>query len=298
MEYLHAKKSGFNFRPVYLMLPCVVFLLFLIIYPFGYNIVMSLYDISFLTGRTSWTGLGNYLELFQDPYFHNSVRVTIILVLSALVVETLLGLASALFLSGKFKGRGLARMLLIIPLGTIPVINGYLFKLIFFPGASVATHILMQLGLVSEEVHWLTDPVLANITVVAADAWQWTPFMMLIMLAGLQAIPQQPYELAALDGLSPLRVFFKITLPQMKQALAIAILIRTMDLLRLFDAVFALTGGGPQSATETVAYYIYRTGFQTFRIGYASATSLVVWATIFVIAFVAVKKIFKEPERA
>jgi multiple sugar transport system permease protein len=290
--------TRFKFKPIYLTLPCVIFLLFVIIYPFGYNIVMSLYDYSFLTGKKTFAGLNNYIDLFQDPYFHNSVRVTIILVFSALVVETFLGLVIALFLAGKFKGRSLARMLLIIPLGTIPVINGYLFKLIFFPGASVATHILMTLGVVSKDVPWLTHPVLANIAIIAADAWQWTPFMMIIMLAGLQAIPPQPYELAALDGISPVRVFFRITLPKMKHAFAIAILIRTMDLLRLFDTVFALTGGGPQSATETVAYYIYRTGFQTFKIGYASATSLIVWATIFIISFIAVKKLFGEPKTA
>lgn len=290
--------KNYKLPPILLTLPCILFLVFIVMYPFGYNIVMSLYDISFLTGKQSWAGLDNYIQLFKDPYFHNSVKVTIILVISALTVETLLGLVAALFLASKFKGRALVRMLLIIPLGTIPVINGYLFKLIFFPGASVATYVLMMLGIVDQEVYWLNNPVLANITIICADAWQWTPFMMIIMLAGLQAIPPQPYELAALDGVPPLKVFFKITLPKMKHAFAIAILIRGMDLLRLFDTVFALTGGGPQSATETVAYYIYRTGFQTFKIGYASATSLVVWASIFIISFIAVKKLFGEPKAA
>ena len=169
------------FRPIYLTLPSVLLLLFVVIYPFGYNIVNSLYDYSFMTGKRNWAGLNNYIELFKDPYFHNSIRVTFILVFCTLVLETLVGLAVALLLASKFKGRGVVRMLLIIPLATIPVIIGFLFKLIFFPGASVATHILMVLGFVSKDVPWLTDPVLANIAIIAADAWQWTPFMMIIM---------------------------------------------------------------------------------------------------------------------
>jgi multiple sugar transport system permease protein len=216
---------------------------------------------------------------------------------AALTIETLLGIIIALMLNQNFRGKVLARMLLILPLGTIPVINGYIFSLLFFTGASPIDHILNLVGLAHGVIPWFQDPWKARAVIILVDVWQWTSFMIIMILAGLSSVPQSFYELAKLDNMSPWKTFWRITLPKIKLTLALAMLIRAMDLLKYFDPVFALTKGGPQSATETVSYLIYRYGFKAFVIGYASAGSLLVWALIWVMAFVVISRVFARKEK-
>lgn len=280
-----------------MIMPAFIYLMFfLIVYPFGYNIYQSLFQYSMLTDTSKFIGMGNYIGLMTNPQFLNSVKVSGIVVILALAIETVLGLLIAMALNQKFKGRTLARILLILPLGTIPVINGYMFKLLFFPEASVVDHILNSLGIISGHVPWLREPGLARVVIVLMDVWQWTPFMVLIIMAGLSSIPETNYELARLDNMSSWKIFWRITLPKLKFPLALAMLIRVMDLLKFFDGVFSMTKGGPQSATETASFYIYRVGFSTFNIGFASAASVVIWAVIWVIAFIVIAKVFMSKE--
>jgi multiple sugar transport system permease protein len=267
-------------------------LFFLIIYPFGYNVYQSLFEYSLLTGTSRFVGLGNYIGLFTKMDYLRSLWTGGLITVVALAIETILGLAIALFLNQRFKGRVLARILLILPLGTVPVINGYMFNVLFFPNASVVDHILSLVGIVNGHSPWLQDPTLARIVIILMDGWQWTSFMIIILLAGLSAIPESFYELARLDNMPQWKVFWRITLPKIKFPLALAMLIRGMDLLKFFDGVFSLTKGGPQSATETVSFYIFRTGFRTFNIGFASAASVIVWGIIWIAAFIVITKMF------
>ena len=286
-------------RGYLLIWPAFAYLLFfLIVYPFGYNVYQSFFHYSMLTDTSEFVGAGNFIGLFQKLDFLNSLVTGGIIAFAALIIETLLGLAIALFLNQNFKGKVLARILLILPLGTIPVINGYMFNVLFFPNASVVTHILNVLGLAHGHIRWLQDPTLARTVIILMDVWQWTSFMVIILLAGLSAIPESFYELGRLDNLSDWKMFWRITLPKIKFPLTLAMLIRLMDLLKFFDGVFSLTKGGPASATETVSYYIFRTGFRTFNIGFASAASIIVWAIIWVIAFVVIKQVFAAKESA
>lgn len=276
-----------------LIMPAFIYLMFfLIVYPFGYNIYQSLFQYSMLTDTSKFVGLGNYIGLMKNVQFLNSLKVSGIVIALGLGIETILGLLIAMALNQKFKGRTLARILLILPLGTIPVINGYIFTLLFFPEASVIDHILNTLGLISGHLPWLREPGLARMVIVFMDVWQWTPFMVLIILAGLSSIPESNYELARLDKMSSWKIFWRITLPKLKFPLTLAMLIRLMDLLKFFDGIFSMTKGGPQSATETASYYIYRVGFSTFNIGFASAASVTIWAIIWVIAFIVIGKVF------
>jgi len=282
-----------KWTPYILILPAFIFIMsLLIIYPFGYNVYLSLWNYSMLTNQRWFVGFGNFAGLFQRPDFINSLKVSGIFTSATLAIETFLGLGIALLLHQEFKGRTIARVLLILPLGTIPVINGYIFNILYFPNASVITYILNFLGIVHGHPGWLQNPLLARIAIISLDVWQWTPFMVIILLAGLTGIPDSYYELGQLDNLSKFKMFWCITLPKIKFPLTLAILLRMMDLLKFFDGVFSLTSGGPQSATETVSYYIYRTGFKTFNIGFASAASIVVWAVIWVISFIVIKRIF------
>ncbi len=278
-------------------MPAFIYLMFfLIVYPFGYNIYQSLFQYSMLTDTSKFIGMGNYIDLMTNVRFLNSLKVSGIIVALGLGIETILGLLIAMALNQKFKGRTLARMLLILPLGTIPVINGYMFTLLFFPEASVIDHILNTLGIISGHLPWLRAPGLARMVIVFMDVWQWTPFMVLIIMAGLSSIPESNYELARLDNMSSWKIFWRITLPKLKFPLALAMLIRLMDLLKFFDGIFSMTKGGPQSATETASYYIYRVGFSTFNIGFASAASVIIWAIIWVIAFIVIGKVFLSKE--
>jgi len=285
-------------RGFLLIWPAFLYLLaFLIVYPFFYNIYQSLFSYSMLTNTSKFVGFQNFVELFTRPDYFRSLLNSLFILVTALGIETLLGITIALMLNQNFRGKVLARMLLILPLGTIPVINGYVFSLLFFPSASPIDHILNLLGLAHGVIPWLQDPWLARAVIIMVDVWQWTSFMIIMILAGLSSVPQSFYELAKLDNMSPWETFWRITLPKIKLTLALAMLIRAMDLLKFFDPVFALTKGGPQSATETVSFLIYRYGFKAFVIGYASAGSILVWALIWVMSFLVISRVFTRKEK-
>ncbi len=285
-----AKKKSWGFLLIW---PAFLYLLaFLIVYPFFYNIYQSLFSYSMLTGTSKFIWFQNYVELFAKPDYVNSLITSALILVAALSIETLLGISIALMLNQDFKGKVLARMLLILPLGTIPVVNGYIFSLLFFPSASPIDHILNMLGLAQGVIPWLQDPWKARAVVIVVDVWQWTSFMIIMILAGLSSVPKSFYELAKLDNMSNWTIFWRITLPKIKLTLALAMLIRAMDLIKYFDPIFAITKGGPQSATETVSHLIYRFGFKAFAIGYASAGSIFVWAIIWIMSFLVISKVF------
>jgi multiple sugar transport system permease protein len=289
------KKKSWGFLLIW---PAFLYLLaFLIVYPFLYNIYQSLFSYSMLTNTSKFVGFQNFIDLFKNPDYANSLLTSGFVLVTALAIETLLGMTIALMLNQNFKGKVLARMLLILPLGTIPVINGYVFSLLFFPSASPVDHILNMLGLAHGVVPWLQEPWKARAVIILVDVWQWTSFMIIMILAGLSSVPQSFYELAKLDNMSPWKTFWRITLPKIKLTLALAMLIRAMDLIKYFDPVFALTKGGPQSATETVSFLIYRYGFRAFVIGYASAGSILVWAIIWVMSFLVISRVFTRKEK-
>jgi len=290
------KKKSWAFLLIW---PAFLYILaFIIAYPFLYNIYRSLFDYSMLTGTSTFVGFQNFIKLFTDRQYMSSLYISVIILVAALALETILGIIIALMLNQNFRGKVLARILLILPLGTIPVINGYMFTVLFFPGGSVIDHILNMLGLVHGSIDWLQDPWKARLVIILTDVWQWTSFMIIMILAGLSSVPESFYELARLDNMSQWKTFWRITLPKIKFPLTLAMLIRAMDLLKYFDPVYAITKGGPQSATETVSYFIYRFGFRAFKVGYASAGSLFVWLIIWVMSFLVISRVFTKKEQA
>ena len=290
------KKRSWAFLLIW---PAFLYILaFIIAYPFLYNIYRSLFDYSMLTGTSKFVGFQNFIQLFSDQKYLSSLWNSVLILVIALSIETLLGITIALILNQNFKGKVVARILLILPLGTIPVINGYMFTVLFFPGGSVIDHMLNMLGLVNGPIDWFQDPWKARFVIILTDVWQWTSFMIIMILAGLSSISESFYELAKLDDMSAWKTFWRITLPKIKFPLTLAMLIRAMDLLKYFDPVYAITKGGPQSATETVSYFIYRFGFRAFKVGYASAGSLLVWLIIWVMSFLVISKVFTQKEKS
>jgi multiple sugar transport system permease protein len=252
-----------------LLAPTVTVLLALSIYPLIYSI-----KISFQTGSGNAT-LENFRRLFSDQFFLSALLHTFVYAAIALTIEFFIGLGLALLLNEKMRGRNAFRALFLLPMMLPPVVVGVVWRLMLNSNFGALNGTLKGLGIGTEALTWTASPKLAMASVIMADVWQWTPFMFLILLAGLQAIPQEPYEAALIDGSSTLQTFRNVTLPLLKPAILIALLLRTMDLLRVFDHIFILTEGGPGFATETLSLYIYRTAFRFSNFGYAAAMSFV-----------------------
>lgn len=263
---------GARLFPYWFLAPAVALLLGLTVYPLFYIVRLSLYRMS-PAGET-FVGADNFLRLARDPLFFQSLGQTLILTVGALALEFGLGLGLALLLDSQIRGRNLWRSLLLLPMILPPVVVGVIWRLIYNPNFGVLNGALQLAGVDTSRLTWLADPSVALVAVMVVDVWEWTPFVFLILLAGLQAIPEEPYEAARIDGASAWQTFRHVTLPLLAPAILVALLLRTMDLLRIFDQVFILTQGGPGFATETTSLYIYKTAFRFFDFGYAAAMSL------------------------
>lgn len=258
--------------PYLLVAPTVAVLFVLSIYPLFYAVKVSLQTG---TGQSARWTLQNFTRLAVDGFFLAALSHTLIYATVALTFEFLLGLGLALLLNREMRGRGLFRATVLVPLMLPPVVVGVVWRLMLNPNFGAINGTLKSMGIGTERLTWTASPKLAFASVIAVDVWQWTPFVFLVLLAGLQAIPQEPYEAARIDGSSAWQTFRHITLPLLKPAILIALLLRTMDLLRVFDQIFILTEGGPGFATETISLYIYRAAFRFGNFGYAVAMSFV-----------------------
>ena len=258
--------------PYLLIAPTVAVLIGLSIYPLIYAIKISLQTGS---GEAARWSLANFARMATDSFFLEALAHTFIYAAVALTFEFLLGLGLAVLLDRPLRGRTLFRSALLIPMMLPPVVVGVVWRLMLNPDFGAINGTLKGAGIGTESLTWTASPMLALASVIGVDIWQWTPFMFLVLLAGLQAIPQEPYEAAVIDGSSAWQTFRHVTLPLLKPAILIALLLRTMDLLRVFDQIFILTEGGPGFSTETVSLYIYRTAFRFSDFGYAAAMSFV-----------------------
>jgi multiple sugar transport system permease protein len=256
-----------------LLAPTILLLLALTVYPLIYAIIAMLHTINVRTGERAFVGLQNFIEMAKDPFFWKALKNTAIYTGSAVAVEFVLGLSLALLLSSKIKGRGIFRSLMLSPMMLPPIVAAIIFKVIYIPDFGVINWFLGLVGI--EGIVWEASVDTALFSVILVDIWEWTPFMFLILLAGLQALPLDPYESAKVDGASEIQIFFYITFPLLKPAVLIALLLRIMDTLRIFDQVFIMTRGGPANATVTMSLYIYQHGFRFSNIGYATAMSFI-----------------------
>jgi len=286
-RFSSAASSPSDQRLAYLFLaPAIAVLLSLSIYPLIYSLTVSLQVESPTGGRWS---LGNFQRLLSDNFFLSAMEHTFIYAACALICEFLLGLALALLLNHEIRGRGVFRAALLVPMMLPAVVVGVVWRLMLNPNFGAINGTLKGFGFNTEALTWTASPRLALLSVIVVDIWQWTPFVFLVLLAGLQAIPQEPYEAAKIDGSSQWQTFRYVTLPLLKPAILIALLLRTMDLLRVFDQIFILTEGGPGFATETISLYIYRAAFRFFDFGYAAAMSFVLLAITNVISVVYIR---------
>lgn len=248
--------------------PALLVLGALSIYPMLYLVAVSLTDAHGFT-------IAHYTRLFQDRAFIVAAGQTVLYAAVALALEFGLGLALALLVDSLARGRALIRVGLLAPMLLPPVVAAVIWRLIYNPAFGVLNGTLRQLGFSTANLTWTNGRTTAMLSVILVDVWEWTPFLFLLLTAGLNAIPTEPLEAARTDGASYWQTLRDVILPLLKPAILLALLLRSMDLLRIFDQIFILTQGGPGSSTETASLYIYRTAFRFSNFGYAAAMSLV-----------------------
>ncbi len=245
----------------------------------GYSIYMAVQDINLVKSARSFVGADNFVALVQDSRAWGSLWKTIAFSVSATAIEMLLGLGLALYLNRPFFGRKLVRTLLLIPMIMTPVVSGLIWRVFYDPNNGIVNYYLGQLGL-GDKHNWLGSTDLAMASVIIADVWQWTPFVFLILAAGLDAMPGEPLEAAEVDGASPIQRFIHVVLPLLAPSLMIAFLLRIIDSVKTFDIIYVMTRGGPSLATETTNMYAYIQGFNNFNISYATVINLTITVII------------------
>lgn len=248
-----------------LLLPALVVLTAVTLYPIGWVVVLSFERRIPIFGIADIVGLRNYVFLAGDPVFWNATRVTLVFTVASVAAELVLGLALAL---------------LLLPWSLPGVVTARTFEWLYHPTAGLVNHLLG-----GRPIAWLGEPALALPALIVADVWRTTPFLALLAYARLGTIPTAVWEAAAVDGAGRWAMFRSVTLPLLQPVLLVALLFRTLDALRAFDLMFVLTGGGPAASTETLTIQAYRGLFQTLQLGFGSAIAVVVFALVAMVAW-------------
>jgi multiple sugar transport system permease protein len=267
-----------------LLLPTVIVLFVLTIYPTIYSFTLSLNEWNMSNRNAVWefVGFGNYAKILQDARFWNSAQVTATYMVVTIGLQLVLGMGIALLLQRQVVAQGLIRTALLLPMMTTPVVVGLIWRFMFNPTQGIVNYLLGLIGIPGP--NWLGGLQTGLLSVMIADIWEWTPFMVLILLAALQTLPQEPYEAAAIDGASTWQTFLHITLPLLRPTIVVAVLLRAIDSFKTFDLVYVMTNGGPGTSTETLSFYTYKWGFKFFQMGYASALSFVMLIMVIIFA--------------
>ena len=272
-----------SFGPILLVLPMLASLLAVSLYPVLRTIWTAFRNTSLEAQSDSFTGLANLRHLEQDALFWKAWRQTLEFTAVTTLAETLLGLVIALALGQAFRGRGLVRAAVLVPWAIPTVVTARMFSWLFDQGGLV-NYLLVRTHLVGQPVNFLGSTTLALPTLMAADIWKTTPFMALLLLAGLQVIPTSLAEAARIDGASAWKYFWRVRLPLLMPTLLVAALLRALDAFRVFDLPYVVTGGGPASSTQTMSTYAYNVLFSGLEIGYGSAIATAMFITEVLIA--------------
>jgi multiple sugar transport system permease protein len=284
MAVIQVKRIAISDSPWPWLLPLVSLLVVFTIYPLIYNIWLSFHEFMPRKRALVFVGFDNWIQLWHDTRFWGALGVTFIYFAIALICEIVLGMAVALLLDAELPGFGALRAVLSMTLVIPPAIAGMMFLLMEDPQFGVLTYLLNVLGLLDKTTPILATSSLALAGVMVAEIWQWTPFMVLIFMAGLRSLPPEPYEAAMIDGASSVQMFRRLTLPMMSRVIAVAILLRGIDLFRVFDYVFVMTSGGPGTATYSLSLYAWQQTFSFLKWGYGATLSLVSLAIVMILA--------------
>ncbi|MCW2507619.1 MAG: carbohydrate transporter rane protein 1, family [Modestobacter sp.] len=268
------QSRGARAAPWLLMSPSLALLLVMTVFPAAYIFWSSVHSQTLLGGSSEFVGLQNYTDAVTDPGQRHSLLVTVAFVVVAVVLELVIGLLLALPLAAQSRSNNVATALMLLPFAVTPAVSALVFRELANPNYGWIDWLMGVVGLPAH-VEWLSNPSTAWMILIGLDVWQWTPFVALILMAGLQSMPTEPLEAAAIDGAGRFQTFRYVKLPLLTPFLAIAVVLRTIQAFKTFDSFKVLTGGGPGSSTENLNLDIYRVALQSFRIGAASATAVI-----------------------
>jgi len=276
-------------EPYLFLTPAFAILLVFLIFPLFWNIYISFHDVSFITILKNWeySGWKNFVDLFTDPNFYTSLKITVLFVAGSVALQFGIGMLMAVLLSQKVRAAGVLRAIFIIPWTISAVIAAFSFKFIFDYNFGILNYILQQIGL--QPVGWLTDPNIVIWSLVIANMWYGTPFTMLFITAGLLSINPSIYEAAVIDGATKFRSFLHITLPLLKPFIVINLILITMWSVNFFDLQLVMTGGGPLFASTTASLYMYRQAFEFGLLSKGSAAGLILIIINISVAFAYLK---------
>ncbi len=277
-----------HWEPFAFASPSLGLVALVIVFPLIYSFWLSLRNFDLSVGAESdFIGAANYVEaLVKDGRFLGSVWNTAVIIVPSLVLELLIGLGLALLLARVGRGRPIITALLAIPAMVSPVMAAMAWRMMFGVKYGAVNNLGRQLGLIDVYFDWFSNPFISIVAIVLVEVWHNTAFMMLVLLAGLQSIPQELYDAGKADGADGWKSFWHITLPLLKFTMAVGLMIRMIDLTKLFGLIFVLTFGGPGGATETMAFTTYLVGFNDFRMSYAAALSYVIVGGVLVLTLV------------
>jgi multiple sugar transport system permease protein len=282
--------------PYLLSLPALLACIGILV-PFFTAVGYSLQRYNLATPYTrAFIGLENYLDLFTDPAFWHTIRVSLLYTLLTVGIELLLGLSVAMLLVRRTLVNQVMSVLLILPLMTAPAIAALMWKLMTNPNFGILSYLISQAGFT--DFRWASSPATALLTVVLVDVWVYTPFMIVLLLAGLRALPRQPFEAAALDGVPASFVFFRITLPMLAPYIITAVLFRMLDAIQQFDIIYAMTQGGPGDTLMVFQILAYLEAFTFTSIGRSAAMMMVLWLITNILSTVFIKQWMRLRERA
>lgn len=263
------RESGNRF-----VFPALVLLFFVTVYPIFYVFYLSLHRKLLIFDISTFVGLDNYLFLLNDDRFWNALKNTAYFSSVSVLMELLLGLFIAVLLNRSFRLKGLIRAIVLIPWAIPTVVSARMWEWMYNTDFGVLNYIL------GTEINWLGSPFWAINAAILMDVWKTTPFVSILLIAGLQVIPRELYQAAKIDGAGNWAIFRRITIPLLKPIILVVLIFRTLDAFRVFDAIYVLTGGGPANTTETLSIYAYKVLFQTLQFGYGSTLSVIVFLCI------------------
>lgn len=277
------------------VLPALALLLLVFVYPLLYSAYQSLrfYDLA-RPQDAHFVGLDNYVELIRGREFQRALGNTAIYAGVAVPIEFVCGLGLAVALAQITHGRGLIRLLLTLPMMLAPIALGLMWKFMYNDQFGVISHLIRKLNLTGRPPLWLTDPEIALFSIVAVDIWATTPIVVLILLAGLLSIPSEYYEAARIDGGGSLSSFWHITLPLLRPAILVTLLLRGMDAFRVFDVVYVLTKGGPAFKTDVLSFYAYRLAFTERSVGDATALAWIMTVILLAAGLILVRAVGRQ----
>jgi len=271
-----------------MLLPAIGVMMVMMVFPIIYTVFLSFYEwVAVSSNPLSFVGFQNYIELLHHSRFINAVANTLYYTTLAVTAELVIGFSMALIFNREFPGRGVARTIFLLPVMATPVAISLTWVMLMDPSTGLFNFVLGSMGL--PQPLWASDTKTVIPALVLVDVWKWTPLIMLIVLAGLSALPPEPFESAIIDGAKGYQMLFHITIPLVKPAIMVALIFRTIDALKTFDIIFVITEGGPGTASETLNIFAYNTAFSYFHLGRASASLILFFLLILAISLIFVR---------